>query len=91
MRTWLAREDLNRFEPERRQAEISMVFRWSREDFEKAGGVERVLAKYGPEALHAFLAAGGYAIGFLAYDWGLNDQGEEGRHYGGVHAFWDSL
>lgn len=90
MRTWLAREDLNRFEPARRRAEISAVFRWSREDFEKAGGVKSVLARFGPEAFRAFLS-GDYAIAYLPYDWGLNDQGKEGRNYGGLRLLWDRL
>jgi hypothetical protein len=91
MRRWLAREDLNRYEPDRRRAEISAVFKWFSEDFEKAGGVRRVLARFGPESRRAFLSGSDYAIGYLAYDWGVNDQGGAGRDYGGLRSFWDKL
>ncbi len=91
MRSWLAREDLNRFLPDRRKVEVSAVFKWFGEDFEKAGGVRKVLARFGPGADRAFLAGSDYAIGYLKYDWGLNDQGPEGRDYGGLRSLWDRL
>lgn len=91
MRTWLAREDLNRFQPDRRKADLSAIFKWFAGDFEKAGGVRQVLARYAPEADRASLATGDYSIGYLAYDWGLNDQGKEGRDYGGLRSLWDRL
>jgi len=91
MRTWLAREDLNRFQPARRRADVSAVFRWNREDFEKAGGVKKVLAQFGPQPDRPFLSKGDFAVGYLAYDWGLNDQGKEGRHYGGLRSLLDRL
>jgi hypothetical protein len=91
MRSWLAREDLNRFLPERRKAEVSAVFKWFAEDFEKAGGAKQILARYGPDRYRAFLAGGDYSITYLEYDWGLNDQGQEGRDYGGLRSLWDRL
>jgi hypothetical protein len=91
MRAWLGREDLNRFLPDRRKAEISAVFKWFAEDFEKAGGVRKLLSQFGPDAYRAFLSGGNYAIGYLSYDWGLNDQGKEGRDYGGLRSLWDRL
>jgi hypothetical protein len=91
MRAWLARGDLNRLFPDRRKAEVSAVFKWFSEDFEKAGGVKAVLARFGPEADRPFLAGNDYAIGYLSYDWGLNDQGKEGRDYGGLRSLWDRL
>lgn len=91
MQTWLAREDLNRFEPAHRRADVSAVFRWDREDFEKAGGVKAVLARFGPAGVRPFLSGGDYSIGYLAYDWGLNDQGKEGRNYHGLRSLWDRL
>ncbi len=91
MRGWLAREDLNRFLPERRKAEISAVFKWFGEDFEKAGGVKKTLAKFAPERYRDFLSGGDYSVSYLSYDWGLNDQGKEGRDYGGLRLLWDKL
>jgi Protein of unknown function, DUF547 len=91
MRGWLDREDLNRFDPARNEAELSAVFRWYREDFEKAGGLEKVLAEFGPERDRAMLARGGYDVSYLRYDWGLNDQGKEGRDYGGLRSILDRL
>ena len=91
MRLWLARDDLNRFLPDKRKAEISAIFKWFSEDFEKAGGVKAVLARFGPEADRRFLAEQDYSIGYLRYDWGLNDQGKEGRNYGGLRSLWDRL
>lgn len=91
MRSWLAREDLNRFLPERRKAEISAVFKWFAEDFEKAGGLKKTLEQFAPDRYRDFLSGGDYSISYLSYDWGLNDQGKEGRDYGGLGALWDRL
>ncbi len=91
MRGWLAREDLNRFDPDRRKAELSALFRWYREDFVKAGGLEKVLGQYGPERDRGWLSRPGYSVSYLSYDWGLNDQGSEGRDYGGLRSLLDRL
>ncbi len=91
MGSWLAREDLNRLSPGRDEVEVSMIFKWFAEDFEKAGGVRAVLARFGPEPDRSFLSGNGYKIGYRHYDWGLNDQGPEGRDYGGLRSLWDSL
>jgi hypothetical protein len=80
-REWLARDDLNHFEPHRKTAQISSIFTWFAEDFEKVGGVKKILATYGPQTGHSFLAAGEYEISYLPYDWGLNDQSREGQSY----------
>jgi Protein of unknown function, DUF547 len=89
MAAWLDREDLNRFLPDRGRVEISQVFRWYAEDFQKAGGLRQVLARHAPERYRDFLSKGGYSIDYLPYDWGLNDQGPEGRHYGGLRLWFD--
>jgi hypothetical protein len=91
MRVWLAREDLNRFLPEEKRVELSAIFRWFREDFEKAGGLEKILPKYAPPQHAEFVKQGGYRIGYLPYDWGLNAQCETGEGYGGVRRLWDRL
>ena len=54
-RTWLAREDLNHFSPDKNTVEISSIFKWFKEDFDKAGGVPKILGQYGPAAPRAFL------------------------------------
>ena len=91
MRAWLARRDLNRFLPDKRKAEVSAVFKWFSEDFEGAGGVKAVLARFSPQTDRRFFAEGDYSIGYIRYDWGLNDQGKEGRDYGGLRSLWDRL
>lgn len=91
MGRWLAREDLNRYFPDQKKVEISEVFRWNLQDFQRSGGVRSVLGRYGPARSRGFLSEGDYAIGYLAYDWGLNDQGKEGRRYGKPSLLWDQL
>ncbi|MDQ3625077.1 MAG: hypothetical protein M3463_21795 [Verrucomicrobiota bacterium] len=71
----MAREDLNRFEP----VQVSKVFKWFEKNFEKAGGVKPVLARYAPERHRAFAQSGGYRVRYLSYRWGLNDQGGAAR------------
>ncbi len=80
-RAWLGRPDLNRFDPDKKKAEVSSIFKWFKDDFDKAGGVKKVLAEKAPEKDRAFLAGGDYEIGYLSYNWGLNDQGSHGRNY----------
>ena len=92
MRRWFAREDLNTFLPAENRAEISMIFRWYREDFQKApGGLRAVLAAYAPQPFRNFLQEASYKIDYKPYDWGLNDQGPHGRDYGGVRELLDKL
>lgn len=71
-RAWLAREDLNRFSPDQKKIEISSIFSWFKDDFEKAGGVKNILIKYAPQQYQDFLADGNYEISYLPYNWGLN-------------------
>ena len=40
-RAWLAHEDLNKFSPESKKVEISGLFKWFKQDFDKAGGVPK--------------------------------------------------
>lgn len=80
-RIWLARPDLNRYEPDRNRVEISQIFDWFAEDFTGSHSVRAILARYGPARHRGFLAAGDYRIGFMDYHWGLNDQSGLGRDY----------
>ncbi|MEA3210555.1 MAG: hypothetical protein QOE70_3612 [Chthoniobacter sp.] len=89
--TWLARGDLNQFEPEKNKVSISSIFKWFKEDFEAAGGVPKILGQYGPEKQRAFLAKGGYKIEILPYRWGLNDQGGHGEKYSSANLYFDAL
>ncbi len=87
-RAWLGREDLNRFLPDEKKIEISSIFNWFKEDFDKAGGTKKILAKYAPGT--AGLPAGNdYEIIYLPYNWGLNDQGEQGKGYSRFRMLWD--
>lgn len=90
-RTWLAREDLNEFLPDKNEAKISSIFSWFEEDFTKAGGVRKILAEYGPPDQKDFLSGKGYEISYLPYNWGLNDQGDEGRSYSRIRMLWDRI
>ena len=90
-RAWLGRPDLNRFDPDKKEAEISSIFKWFKEDFDKAGGVKKVLAEKAPEKDRTFLAGGDYGIGYLSYNWGLNDQGSHGRNYSKADLIFDKV
>jgi Protein of unknown function, DUF547 len=91
MRTWLARGDLNRLRPEGNRVEISPVFRWFAEDFQKAGGVRAVLQRHTAPEIARRLADPRLEIRYLRYDWGLNDRGGRGAHYGRIRRYWDEL
>ena len=89
MARWLARPDLNRFEPPDR-ARLSSIFQWFAADFEKAGGVPEVLRRHGPPAARAFAAPPALKIDHLDYDWSLNDQ-KPRPAYGRLRLLWDQL
>ena len=80
-RAWLAREDLNKFLTKEKKVEISSIFKWFKEDFDKAGGIPTILGRYAPEPVREFAASGKYEIKYLPYNWGLNDLGPHGRNY----------
>jgi hypothetical protein len=90
-RAWLAREDLNRFLPNEKKVEISSIFKWFKQDFDKAGGVQKVLGRYVPASVREFVASGNYTIKYLPYNWGLNDQGPHGRNYSRAQLLMDKL
>jgi hypothetical protein len=90
-RAWLEREDLNRFLPDKRKVEISSIFKWFKQDFEKAGGLLNILGRYAPQSVREFAAAGKYEIKYLPYNWGLNDQGPHGRNYSRANLLFDNI
>src|SRR3984893_1188108 len=90
-RSWLAREDLNRFVPEQVKVEISSIFNWFKDDFDRVGGAKNILVKYAPQKYQVFLAGGDYQISYLPYNWGLNDQSDHGKNYNQNQMIWDSI
>jgi len=90
MAAWLARDDLNRFVPAEHRVELSRIFDWYRADFEKAGGLKAVLGRFAPVRYRALFESE-FRIGYLPYDWGLNDQGGLGREYGVAEKLRDQL
>ncbi len=88
---WLGREDLNQYDPAKNYVAISSIFKWFKEDFEKAGGVPKVLGERGPAAVRPFLAKGGYKVENLPYHWGLNDQGKSGESYSRANLYFDAI
>jgi hypothetical protein len=90
-RTWLAREDMNKFLPYEKKVEISSIFKWFKQDFDKAGGVPTILGRYAPPSLRIFVASGKYEIKYLPYNWGLNDQGPHGRNYSRAQLIFDNV
>jgi len=90
-RAWLSRSDLNRFLPEVKKIEISSIFNWFKDDFDNAGGVAKIIARYAPQQYHDFLASGSFETTYLSYNWGLNDQSEHGKEYSWITHLWDSI
>jgi hypothetical protein len=90
-RAWLARDDLNRFLPNEKKIEISSIFKWFTQDFDKAVGIRKILGRYTPALVGEFTASGNYEIKYLPYNWGLNDQGPHGRGYSGARFLLDKI
>jgi uncharacterized protein DUF547 len=90
-RAWLARTDLNQFEPNEKRVEISSIFKWYSNDFNHAGGIKSVLARYAPAQYQDFLKRNDFAVDYLPYHWGLNDQDGKGRNYGKLDLYWDKI
>ncbi len=73
-RKWLADPTRNRFEPAKARAQLSAIFDWFKDDFERDGGRREFLAKFGPAEHGAWLRGEAkLEIGFLDYSWKLND------------------
>ena len=88
---WLARADLNKFLPNEKKVDISSIFKWFKQDFDKAGGVPKILGHYAPQSTREFAASGKYDTKYLPYDWGLNDQGPHGRNYSRTQLLLDNI
>jgi Protein of unknown function, DUF547 len=80
-RIWLGRTDLNAFLIDKNEANVSNIFKWFKRDFDQAGGVKSILAKYAPPAAKPLLEKADSKITYKSYNWGLNDQGPHGRNY----------
>ena len=90
MATWLAREDLNAYDPAGGVARLSSIFQWFADDFTKAGGVGEVLRRHGPPAARALAAKPDLKVEYVPYDWALNDQRPRAT-YGRLRLLWDQL
>src|SRR3989442_4143385 len=88
---WLARADLNKFLPNEKKVDISSIFKWFKQDFDKTGGVPKILGHYAPQSVREFAASGKYDTKYLPYDWGLNDQGPHGRNYSRTQLLLDNI
>ena len=88
---WLAREELNKFLPNEKKVDISSIFKWFKQDFDKTGGVAKILGHYAPQSVREFAASGKYDTGYLPYNWGLNDQGPHGRNYSRAQLLLDNI
>ncbi|MBI2497829.1 MAG: DUF547 domain-containing protein [Opitutae bacterium] len=80
-RGWLAREDLNQFDEAAGAVRISPIFKWFKHDFTGDGELITLLLNYGPERSRTLLTGKKFSVDYLDYDWGLNDQGNQGRDY----------
>jgi hypothetical protein len=80
-RTWLGRPDLNEFLIDKNEGNVSNIFKWFKDDFDKAGGARAIMAKYVPEPARPMLERPDCKITYKPYNWGLNDQGPHGRDY----------
>jgi len=79
-RRFLSDRSRNRYNAERGVLEVSSLFKWYRQDFERAGSgsLERAFARYADlladdEPHRAAIRSGTVPIRFLDYDWALND------------------
>lgn len=89
---WLGREDLNKYMPDKNEAEISSIFKWFKTDFEKSLAVAKVIGRYGPPPAQKLAAKGDkFEVSYLSYNWGLNDQGDHGRNYTKINLIFDKL
>lgn len=80
-RAWLARDDLNHYDPASGRVAISPIFKWFKDDFTGEAQISRLLAQWGPEELRPFFKKGDFKTDYLDYHWGLNDQGGLGKDY----------
>lgn len=63
----------NRFDASSRTLRLSSIFKWFREDFERAAKtIPEFVARYEAEPTATALRAGSVRVEFLEYDWSLN-------------------
>lgn len=63
------------YDSNRRQLQLSAIMNWFGSDFGADTNAQvRAVAGYFPEALQNVVRQGGYSVGFLDYDWNLNQQ-----------------
>ena len=80
VRTWLATDRLNRYQPQLNRVEISSIFKWYEPDFEKNGRTVRLFLKqYAPGNYAELLSRPDYEIAYMPFNWSLNDQADSSR------------
>jgi hypothetical protein len=70
-RIFLNDRERNRFG--KNSAQLSEIFKWFGQDFGGEAGLRAYLGKYLNPQLAARMKSGSYGIGFIDYDWTLND------------------
>jgi hypothetical protein len=72
-RAFLGDPSKNRWDPASRTLYLSSIFKWFRDDFERAGRTLPAFAgRYLPQPVAADLEKGTVRVVFLDYDWSLN-------------------
>lgn len=72
-RTYIRDPAHNRFDGASRTLYLSSIFKWFREDFERAAGsLPSFVARYAGDNVAAAIRSGDVRIEFLDYDWSLN-------------------
>ncbi len=73
VRAYIGDGTRNRFDAASNTLYLSSIFKWFREDFERAAGsLPAFVARYAGEPLATALRSGNVRIDFLDYDWSLN-------------------
>ncbi len=74
VRAWLADGSRNRFDRAKSEIEISRVFEWFAEDFQKeSGSVRAWIARFRPADKEWLDAPAMVAVKYVEYDWALNE------------------
>lgn len=74
VKAWLADTTRNRFDAQKKRVEISKVFEWFAEDFQKeASSATGWIARFRPSDKGWLIARDKPAVTYLEYDWSLND------------------